>query len=174
MRAFRILPLFAVATASLFLGACTTSGSSYPVRTYQLGEKVDLGHIIYTAFETQWLTQLGTGPAARIPQSRYFLVRFSAVNSGASELIVPNLTIQDDKGQTYSELSNGEGVLQWAGFLRQVKPAESVTGNVVFDAPPAHYKLRVTDENGDRTAFIDIPLSFGAETPEVPTPEGKK
>jgi hypothetical protein len=51
-----------------------------------------------------------------------------------------------------------------------VKAAESAQGNVVFDAPPRHYKLKVTDETGDRTALIDIPLTFGSETPDIPTP----
>ena len=55
-------------------------------------------------------------------------------------------------------------------FLRSVKPAESAQGNVVFDAPPRHYKLKLMDETGERSAYIDIPLSFGAETPEMPTP----
>jgi hypothetical protein len=36
--------------------------------------------------------------------------------------------------------------------------------------------LKVTDEDGERTAFIDIPLSFTSETPEmlVPGSDSKK
>jgi hypothetical protein len=49
-------------------------------------------------------------------------------------------------------------------------PNDSTQGNVVFDVPPRHYKLKVTDETGDHIAYIDIPLSFGADTPEVPIP----
>ena len=58
----------------------------------------------------------------------------------------------------------------------RVKPAESAQGNLLFDAPPAHYKLRIADENEDHVAYIDIPLSFGAEAPssEVPAPLEKK
>ena len=61
-------------------------------------------------------------------------------------------------------------------LLAQVKPAESAQGNLVFDAPPAHYKLRITDENEENPAYVDIPLSFGAEVPppEVPPPGGEK
>jgi len=40
----------------------------------------------------------------------------------------------------------------------------------VFDAPPAHYKLRVTDENEENPAYVDIPLSFGAEIPPAELP----
>ena len=175
MRHLRLISILAAVTAALLLNACSRD-SSYPVRSYALGEKVSLGHIIYTVYETQWVPQFGDGPTARIPQHRFFLVRMAAVNSGGADLIVPNVTIEDDKGNSYPELRNGDGVPQWIGYLRQVKPAESAQGNLLFDAPPAHYKLRVTDEDGDHTGYIDIPLSFGAEVPssEVPVPGGEK
>jgi hypothetical protein len=157
----------------LLVSGCSTPGSP-PLSNYLLGEKVQLGHLSYTVFETQWLTQLGEGPAARVPQNRFFLVRLTAVNSGTADSAVPNPTIQDDKGHVFEEVSNGEGVPQWAGYLRNVKPADNVQGNIVFDAPPAHYKLKLADETGTKFALIDIPLSFGAETPEVITPTDKK
>jgi hypothetical protein len=174
MRHLRPIPILAAVTAALLLNAC--SSRPVPLHSYSLGEKAILGHIIYTAYETQWVPQFGDGPAARIPQHRFFLVRMSAVNSGGADLIVPNVTVEDDQGNSYSELQNGDGVPDWIGYLRQVKPAESAQGNLVFDAPPAHYKLRVTDEDGENGAYIDIPLSFGAEvpTPEVPAPGGEK
>jgi hypothetical protein len=170
----RLIPILAAVTAALLLSAC--SRRPIPVRSYPLGEKVALGHISYAIYETQWVPQFGEGPTARIPQHRFFLVRMSAVNSGGDDLIVPNVTIEDDHGNTYPELKDGDGVPEWIGYLRQVKPAESAAGNLVFDAPPAHYKLRITDENGESAAYIDIPLSFGAEVPppEVPTPDGEK
>jgi len=167
--------MLAAITAALLLNACSRSSSS-AVRTYSMGEKVTLGQIIYTVYETQWLPQLGEGPAARVPQHRFFLVRMTAVNSGSAEVIVPNVTVEDDKGNSYPELQNGDGVPQWTGYLRTVKPAESAQGNVVFDAPPAHYKLRLADENEETLAYVDIPLSFGAEipTPELPARGGEK
>jgi len=98
------------------------------------------------------------------------------VNSGSGDLIVPNLTIEDDKGNSYAELRDGDGVPDWIGYLRQVKPAESARGNLLFDAPPAHYKLRITDENEENSAYFDIPLSFGAGAvpSELPPPSEKK
>jgi hypothetical protein len=166
--------MLAAVTAALLLNAC--SRHSEPLHSYPLGEKAKLGHIIYTVYETQWVPQFGDGPAARIPQHRFFLVSMAAVNSGGADLIMPNLTVEDDKGNSYPELRNGDGVPQWIGYLRQVKPAESVQGNLLFDAPPAHYRLRVTDEDGETAAYIDIPLSFGAEVPppEVPVPSSEK
>lgn len=170
MRLLRLVSLLATVVVAFFLNACSSEENTFPVRTYTMGERVQLGHLVYVAFETQWLTHIGEGPDARIPQNRFFLVRMSETNGMGSDVIIPNATVEDDSGKSYSELSNGEGVPQWMGFLRSVKPAESAQGNLVFDAPPRHYKLRLSDETGERIAYIDIPLSFGAETPEILSP----
>jgi hypothetical protein len=78
-------------------------------------------------------------------------------------------------GNTYNEISDGTGVPQWISYLRNVKPAESAQGNVLFDAPPRHYKLKIQDEDSEKAALIDIPLNFGAESPDIiPTPEKKQ
>ena len=155
------------------LAAC--GGEKEQVRTYRMGERVTVGHLVYNVFETQWLTHVGQDPAnQRVPQNRFFLVRISVVNGGASDVIAPNLTVEDDKGNSYPELNNGEGIPQWIGYLRQIKPANSVQGNIVFDVPPGNYKLRVLDEDSNRAALIDIPLSFGAEAPDVPLPGSEK
>jgi hypothetical protein len=148
------------------LAACSSEQTQSPVLQYGMGEKVPVGRLTYTVFETQWATHFGEGVSARVPQNRFFLVRLSAVNGGSAEAPVPNFTIEDDSGHTYSELSDGDGVPQWAGYLRNVKPADFIQGNVVFDAPPGHYKLRATD-NHNHAALIDIPLTFGAETPDI-------
>jgi len=154
---------------SALLVSCS-SNRPEPVRTFPMGDRVALGHLIYTVFEGQWLTQIGDGTAARIPQQRFFLLRMSITNSGAEEVLAPNLTLVDDTGQSYEELKNGEGVPKWIGYLRPVKPAESAQGDLLFDVAPKHYKLRITDESEKMVAMVDIPLSFGEETPEVPVP----
>jgi hypothetical protein len=169
----RDFPLtFALAAVTCLLTGCTPTAPK--LVTYEMGHRVSLGHLVYTVFETQWLTQLGTGADVRIPEHRFFLVRLSAVNGGSEQMAIPNLSIEDDQGNSYDELPNGEGVSQWIGYLRQAKPAESLDGHIVFDAPPRHYKLRVVDESGDHAAFIDIPLSFNAESPEAPIPMPSK
>jgi hypothetical protein len=153
--------------AALCLSGCSQNKSA--LRLYSMGERVELGHMIYTVFETQWLTQVGQGVDAKTPRNRFFLVRISAANSGSEELSVPAVTIVDDSGKSYQELSDGEGLPQWIGLLRQVKPAESLQGNVAFDAPAGHYKLLLSsDESQERTAYVDIPLTFNAETPQAP------
>lgn len=175
MRQLRFFMLFAVAAAACLLSSCGDSEEkAYPVRTYNMGEKVTVGHIVYTVFETQWLTHIGAGADARVPQHRFFLVRLSALNSLSTDIVVPNFTLEDDNGKTYPELSSGEGVPQYIGYLRTVKGTDTVDGNAVFDAPPRHYKMKVFDETSDKAAYIDIPLSFVSETPDVPEAGGKE
>lgn len=135
-----------------------------------MGDKVTLGPLMYTVFETQWLTHIGAAPDEKVPQNRFFLVRLSMLNSSGNEVMVPNLTVEDDAGKSYPEVGSDIGAPQWIGLLRQVHPADSMSGNVVFDCPPGHYKLRLLDDTTEKSALVDIPLTFTSETPEVPVP----
>jgi hypothetical protein len=154
--------------AAVILSACSSAPKQEPARTYAMGEKVTVGHMVYTVIETRWLTQLPMQPTPRIPTNRFFLVRVSVVNGAGGDQILPDMTVEDDNGGSFPALTNGDGVPQWIGTLRKISPAESATGNVVFDVAPRHYKLRVSDENGDNTALIDIPFSFDSEAPSLP------
>lgn len=147
-----------------------------PVHTYPMGERVPVGHLVYAAFDTQWLPQIGTGLGARVPQNRFLLVRVSITNSAGERVAAPDLTIVDDAGKSFQELSDGQDVPQWIGYLRQINATDTAQGNLVFDVPPRHYKLRVTDEQGDQSALIDLPLEFNPQvTPDVQIPDmGKK
>jgi len=172
MRPFDVrFPLVLLATL-LTLSSCAQR--TPPAHTFPLGEKVALGHLVYSAYETQWLTQIGTGTDARVPQNRFLLVRVSVTNSGGEPIACPALTIVDDNGTSYSEMSDGQGVPQWIGYIRQINQADTMQGNLLFDAPPKHYKLRVTDEEGQREAMIDLPLEFTSETPDLAPAEKKK
>jgi hypothetical protein len=133
-----------------------------------------VGHLVYSAFDTQWLTQIGEGAAARVPQQRFFLVRMTVTNSGGAPVAAPNLSLVDDGGTSYEELSDGEGVPQWIGFLRQIDKADTSQGNLLFDVSPRHYKLRVSDEEGQHTAMIDLPLDFTSQTPDLGIPADVK
>ena len=175
MRQLRFVLLLAAVAAAFLLSSCGDSGEKpFTVRTFSMGEKIELGHINYQIFETQWLTHIGEGTDARIPQHRFFLVRLTAFNNLSTGIIVPNFSIEDDNGNTYPELSSGEGVPQYVGYLRNVKGTDSAQGNALFDAPPRHYKMKLTDETGERTAYVDIPLSFASENPEIPEAAGKE
>ena len=169
MRQLRFVCLPAVVAAAVLFTSCgDVAEKPAPVRTFNMGERVTLGHIIYVVFETQWLTHIGPGVDARVPQHRFLLVRLSAVNSLGADVIVPNFSLEDDNGNTFPELSSGEGVPQYIGYLRSVKPAESRQGNALFDAPPRHYRLKVGDENSENTAYVDLPLNFVSELSDVP------
>jgi hypothetical protein len=170
MRHLRYLVLFAVTLSTVLLSSCGDEEKVAPVRTFSMGERISLGHIVYVVYETQWLTHLGDGAEAHVPQNRFFLIRMSAVNGGNKDIIVPNFSIEDDNGNSYPELGGdqAQGVPQYIGYLRKVKPAESAQGHALFDAPPRHYKLKITDEDSDKMAYVDIPLSFTSESPEVP------
>jgi len=148
----------------IFLSSCGQSKDK-AVKVYDMGSRVEVGHLIYTVFETEWLPQIGAGDTARVPKNRFFLVRLSAVNSASEDLDVPNVSLVDDQGNTVDELQDGDQVPQWIGFVRKVKPADSISGNVVFDATPKHYRLRVVDEDDEKAAMVDIPLNFNADLP---------
>src|SRR5690242_20234656 len=100
----RLFGIAAVSLAALFFGGCSTAPSEPPPSTYLLGEKVQMGRLSYTAFETQWLTQLGDGPTPRVPENRFFLVRISTVNGGSESTSIPNVSVEDDKGKSFEEL----------------------------------------------------------------------
>src|SRR3981081_2658347 len=163
-------PRFLMLLVALFLASCGDSeDKTYPVRTFSMGERITLGHIVYVVYETQWLTHRGDPPDPRVPQHRFFLIRMSAVNGTSKEVMVPNFPLEEDKGPSFPEISDEtNAVPQYIGYLRRVKPAESAQGHALFDAPPRHYKLKISDEDNERTAYVDIPLSFTSESPDVP------
>lgn len=161
-----------IAAAVLAAGllSCSNGEKIEPAHTYQLGERVPVGHLIYTVFEKQWENQLGQGIDARIPENKFYLLRLSVVNSGGSEVIIPNTQLADDSGGEYPEAGDGEGVQNWIGNTRQLRPAETFQGYLLFDVQPKHYKLRVFGEEEKQAAFVDIPLSFDSDVPDVTTP----
>jgi hypothetical protein len=160
--------------ALVCLAACLVSPACTPAvppeaRLHRMGERVPVGSLVYNVYEDQWKAQLGEGSDTRVPKDRFFLIRMSVVNGGATDLMVPTLTLVDDGGQTYTELADGDQVPQWTGYLRKVKPAETMQGYVVFDVAPKHYRLRGTDENSQTSRDIDIPLNFASDAPDMPT-----
>ena len=154
----------ALVVAALFLCACTRSEAvTEPIRTFQMGERVNLAPLSYAIFEKQWATQFGTGTDARFPSTRFLLVRVSATNNGNADAFVPNMTLEDDAGNTCAELQDGSGAPNWIGYLRSVRPADTIQGNVLFDCAPKHYRLKLSNEDG-KSAYVDLPLSF--DTPD--------
>ena len=145
----------------LLAGCKPSSGENSVIPNYSMGDRAQAGPLVYTVFDSKWAPQLGADLSARIPANRFLILRLSVVNGSSAEVTVPTLTLVDDNGQRYTEVANGDALPQWVGFLRRLKPADTLTGNVLFDVPLKHYKLEVTDEPEERKALVDIPLTFG-------------
>lgn len=153
-RPFFLIPVLALACA------CSNSPKKESL-TYPAGDKVTVGPLVYNVIDTQILTQLGDDAStARAPQNRFYLVTISVSNSSTEDLPIPGLTLVDDSGKEYPELADGTNVPRWLGIVRNVGSAQTEQGNIVFDAPAAHYRLRLTDENDARQLYADIPLNF--------------
>ena len=146
----------------VILSACADT-SSDKMRSYGIGERVQTGPLGYEVFETHWLMTLGPQSSPRFPAKRFLLVRIAISNGGATDTTVPTLTLIDDKDQAINELTDGTDVPEWLGIDRRLQPMQRSNGNVVFDAQPRHYRLRVADETDQILANIDLPLPFSSD-----------
>jgi hypothetical protein len=147
-------------SASLVLSGC--SGKDHVLKSeYPMGEKVTIGPLTYNVIETAWRSQLGSEFKIRIPQQRFLMITISATNGGGKDVSVPLLTLENQNGDTFRELDNGEGVDGWFGFLRTISPAQTQQGRIIFDVPLTSYKLRLTDGGDPATekyAWVNIDL----------------
>ncbi len=164
-----------VFTAIALLAFCGCRKTPGAERTsYRMGDRVQVGTLIYNVLEADWKSQLGDGPAARVPKDRFLVLRVTVTNGGGRQASVPSFTIEDDRGRTFGEETSGEGVLQWLGVIRRIDPAQTDDGRILFDAPPASYKLHVSDETDltqtqEKFSLIRIPLNLeGGAIPDVP------
>jgi len=133
-----------------------------------MGERVQVGPLIYTVLETEWLDQIDA-PIPRIPHDRFLAVRLTVTNSGITTSGIPPLSVSDRRGTSYPELTDAEGVSEWLGYIRTVKPADTLHGRVVFDVPTAEYRLKLSDDaepENVKLATVDLPLQLGA--PRIP------
>ncbi len=169
----RLLPWLALlAPVVLLSSGCKSEAPSQSV--YQMGERAVNGPISYVIVQTVWKTQLGEMFNLRSPQNRFLLVTLSATNGGGSDVALPFFTLEGSNGKEIKELENGDGVENWFGLLRTLKPAENHQGILLFDAPLTSYRLRLTDggEPGtEKLVWVDIPLRIDTDTGvSVPTP----
>lgn len=143
-----------------FLAGCSSTPKKES-QTFPAGEKVVVGPLTYNVIDTQIFTQLGDDPSsARNPQNRFYQITLAVSNSASDDLPIPGLTLVDDAGKEYPELADGTGIQKWLGVVRRVGSAQTEQGNILFDAPAAHYRLRLTDETDDKEYYADIPLNF--------------
>jgi hypothetical protein len=173
--------------ALLGLAGCSGSGGSpaksEESRVVPAGEKASVGHLTYNIVDSQILAQMGDEANPRVPHDRFIVVQVSVSNSSNVDNPIPAIELVADSGQVYNELSDGTGVINWLGIVRHVGPGQTERGEVAFDAPAAHYKLKFSDESADTEVLADLPLSYSherinetvvapTELPEVTAPTG--
>jgi len=132
--------------------------------TYRMGERASVGKLVYIVTEAEWQPALGD-PASggRIPENRFLQLRLTITNGGGETLHIPLLALYDADGKSTRESDNGEQVSGWLGLLRQIKPAETLQGAILFDVKPAAHKLQITDSGdpeNELVAYVEIPLDL--------------
>jgi hypothetical protein len=143
------------------LGVLAGCSSKKDVTVSPAGEKVPVGPLTYSVIDTEVLPKLGDDPAtARTPKDRFYLITIAISNARNDDASIPGLNLVDDSGHEYAELADGADVPNWLGVLRKVAGNQTERGNIVFDAPAQHYKLRLTEETDPKQVFIDVPLNY--------------
>jgi hypothetical protein len=160
--------------AALISGAMVFTGcQKTPAPTeFSMGQKVPVGQVTYQVVESDWKAQLGEGFKVRSPENRFLLLSLSVTNGTGKDISIPLLTLAGSNGQTYDEVSNGEGVVNWFGLLRTISPGQTQQGAVLFDVPLTSYKLRVpdvADPGFEKFVTVQIPLRLDSEVP-LPSP----
>ena len=144
------------------MAACSGTPARKTV-IFQAGDKATVDKLNYSVVDTQIFTRLGEDPNVRVPQNRFYVVQLSVFNAGTEDAAIPAMSLVDDSGKTYEELTDGNGVARWLGVIRHVSANQTETGTLVFDAPASHYKMKLTDDTDANDVYIDIPLSFAHE-----------
>jgi hypothetical protein len=156
--------------AGLTLAGCQKQNSEQI--NFQMGERITAGPMSYNVVQTVWRTQLGDMFNVRMPDHRYLLIMLSVTNGAGKEVSIPFFTLEGPNRQEYKEIEKGEGVDNWFGLLRNLNPAETKQGNLLFDVPLTSFRLRLTDggETGsEKFVWVDIPLRLDTDT-SVPVP----
>lgn len=145
----------------LLLAGCSKPKENTLIGTFHMGEKVQAGPFVYTALEADWRTEIPNGPP---PKNRFLFVRMSITNRSGNKATAPAFSLRGSGETTYQEITERlQDVDNWLGILREVKPAQTEQGWVIFDAPMGAYQLIVSDGGdvaNERFAHIDIPVQI--------------
>ncbi len=158
---------FLLLAAALLVAQAGCGSRAVPAESkmYKMGERAEVGPLIYTVLDVEWKDSLGESLEPRMPQHHFLLVRVSITNSGGARAGIPPMLLADASGATFTELSDGKDCEDWLGYLRTIKPAETLHGRVLFDVPTAPYKLKLIEDTSPdeaRVAIVDLPLQFQA------------
>lgn len=125
---------------------------------------MSLWPLTWNVVDSRILPRLGKDPVtARFPLERFYLIQITVLNAGNTDAPIPALALVDDSGKVYNELTDGSGVQDWLGLVRNVKAGDQVKGAILFDAPASHYRLRLSEQYASPEISIDLPLNL---TPE--------
>ena len=169
---------------TLVLAGCSGNAGTTKnddLRVVPAGEKASVGHLTFSIIDSQILTELGDDASPRVPHDRFIVVQISVTNTSNVDNPIPGIELVSDSGKTYSELTDGSGVTNWLGIVRHVGPGLTERGEVAFDAPAAHYKMKFSDESMEHDVLADLPLSYSheklndtmvppTELPDIPAP----
>jgi Domain of unknown function (DUF4352) len=129
-----------------------------------MGEKVQVGPLIYTVLDSEWKTEFGDGFDRQVAKDRFLIIHLTITNSGGGEAGAPLAQLVDARKKEHGELQDVKGLPQWMGLLRRLSPAATEDGHIVFDVPVGLYKLKVSasDLENEMVALVDIPLELNA------------
>ncbi len=153
-----------------FVAGCGSRATETDTKMYKMGERVQVGPLIYTVLDTEWMDSLGEVPEVRMPQHRFLAVRVSVTNSGAASSGIPAFSLTDVGGTSFSELNDGRGLNEWLGYLRTIKPAETIHGKALFDVPAASYRLSLMNDAAPeeaKVATVDLPLDLRQRATQI-------
>jgi hypothetical protein len=162
---------FGFVTAGV-LGAISVTGcrgtqAGSEAKPFPMGAQVNVGKLVYMVVDSQWRDVLESPDGALAPKHRYLLLNITVTNNGDEESGVPLLHLVDSAGTETIEESKGDGVPQWLGYLRILRPGETKSGYILFDVVPGNHRLRVGtggDPEKEVTASIEIPYRIEAPT----------
>lgn len=163
--------LMLLSAAPLTFLSCGSSQIQAP--TYPVGQKVQVGKIVYQVIEAQWASD---APGSRQPpKNRILQMHLTVINSSGQETTMPFLRLIDAAGNEILELTEIEGNSRWLGSLRRLRPTVMEEGSIYFDVPVGAYRLELVDQtvpDAEKTAYVSIPASL-APPPSLPSPESK-
>lgn len=160
----RHLILAATVLCTLAVAGCGKKADTSSIGTFRMGERVQIGSMVYTILEAQYKPALNDSGTGKPPKNRYLFVRVSVTNSGGSVAGVPPFTLEGPKKETYQEVTEGVAeVPNYLGVFRMVQPAQTEQGHIIFDVPMAAYKLLISDggePGSEKYARVDLPVSL--------------
>ena len=64
---------------------------------------------------------------------------------------------------------DGQGIANWLGMIRKMKPGDTLDGSILFDVDPKSYKLKLDDGSGGAQWMVELPLQFDAGQSSIPS-----